>query len=343
LVLSAVVLATLTAVVSADEKAEADKSATHLDRFATFTPAFTEDAIDFDACRQITSGKAEPVDFWKVRRTFGLIPDSGNWKDHQLTIPAGEAGKKTTSGFLFVFKAPVQIGALSLTPADVSDPKGSVNGGELFYVPGDAKAIPDPVLDQSDWKKVTFASPAQHLRFATFPKTIAVKALYYKDVRTQGDADLIYLNAYKNRLESITSAATGSAAPASAVKDAAGLTKGQSVAFTTTEKVSDKAPVSYSLVWKEAHKLDGVFLYSNADKFRLLALDPNEKDPAVAWKPIKFTADWDNMHAWESWHFNYRWLSFPSIETTALKVEITAVDGSTSWITGLSAITILKD
>jgi hypothetical protein len=334
---------------TADEaqKTEAERTAaaaTHLEAFGTFRPAFTEEAIDFTKCLQYRDGKPSPADAWCVRRTFGLIPRNANWQHHVWEMPAvatpegwdasaGAAARQTTIGFLVTLKQPVEIGTLSVSPADLEEPHGSLNGGELYYLAGDVAGTADPAkLDA--WTRVAFAAPAQHLRFGTLPKGTLVKALYYQDVRKAGVAQLVYLNAYKLRLKDVTAEATGSCEPMAGVRDAAALPKGRGWSMDGEDNPpSDKAPVTYTLTWKQAQKLAGVFFYSNADQFRFLAGE----------KTIPFTADWDNMHAWEGWHYNYRWLSFPALETSTLRVEITAVDGKVPWITGLAAMTIIGD
>lgn len=304
-----------------------------------FWPAFTAEAIDFNQCEQSVNGVAQAADEWRIRRTFGLIPAGGNWKDHIWTIDAAATSNETTYGFLVVLKQPVVVGTLSVSPADVAEPRGSVNGGELFYVTGDVDKVPDPSME-AEWTKVKFAAPAQHLRFCALPKGTTVKALYYKDVRRRGAAQVIYLNAYKQRLQDATALAGGSCEPKAGVKNPNALPQGATWAVEGLGgAVNAESPVSYTLTWNGKQKLDGVFFYSNADAFRFLA-----KSASGQWVPVDFTADWDNQHAWEGWHYNFRWLSLPAaIETSALKVEITAVDGKVPWITGLATMAMLGD
>ncbi len=333
------------APATAEATSKKTDDATRLDKFGTFVPAFTEAAIDFDSCKTIVNGKAEAVHYWNVRRALGLIPTSENWNYNQLELAEGEKNKETTFGYLIVLKKAMEVGTLAATPANLGEGKESTNNGELFYVGGDVKEVPD-VSKEAEWKKVAFDTPSQYLRFSTLPKGTTVKALYFKDVRTAGGSQLVYLHAYKNRLENVTSKATGSSEPKETVKAAAGLPKGSGWAVELKEAAL-KTPVSYTLTWDKPQKLSGVFLYSNADKFRLLTYTGKEGGAANAgadaWKPIEYKADWDNIHGWENWHFNYRWLSFPTLETSALRVEVNAADGGTLWITGLGAVTVAKD
>jgi hypothetical protein len=313
---------------------------------AAFAPAFDEATLDLAQCRQFVNGRSSPADPVRVKRAFGFGPATGNWEDNVWEIAGGVDGEATEYAFLAVFRQPVAIGALSVTPADTGA-KGSSTGGTLFYLKADASGTPDPAQPQT-WAQVSFASPEQHLRFATLAPGTRTRALLFKDVRVRGPARLLYLNTYRQRLQCVTAAAEGSCEPGEGAGDPGGLLLGKGWSSSPQRNITDKEPARYTLTWGQGQKLSGIFFYSSAEAFRFLTCDASERDPltapASAWKPLTPTAVQDNKHTFPFWAYSYHWYSFPPVETAALRVEVTRVDrgGAAVWL-NIAAMTALGD
>lgn len=107
--------------------------------------------------------------------------------------------------------------------------------------------------------------------------------------------------------------------------------------------VSEALPSWYILAWDTPQSLDGLWLSSNADEFRLLAYRGEEGlnpavAPASAWKRIEFETQHEQPGGGGD-RLNDRLLTFPTLKMTALKLEMTSCQrGPVARISHLAAI-----
>ncbi|MCX7934098.1 MAG: hypothetical protein N3A66_02430 [Planctomycetota bacterium] len=234
-----------------------------------FALAYTADDIDLANCQQIVNGKAASAEAEQVKRTLGLFPADGNWEEKVWTLGGGAAGAETVYEMLVVFKQPMAIGTIAVSPANLGDNQGSANGGEIFYLKPAAQAA-DPRQAEA-WQPVDFAAMAQHLRFAVLPPGVKSRALLYRDKRVAGAARLLYLHAYRQRLQDLTAAALGACEPAEGAKDVDDLPRGKGWAIEPKGGINTKQPVRYTLIWDQRQTFVGLFLYSNAAAVKIYA------------------------------------------------------------------------
>ncbi len=312
-----------------------------------FRLAYTADDLDLGACRQFINGQGANADPEEVKRALGLFPADGNWEEKVWAVGGGEAGAETVYEMLVVFKHPVAIGTIAVSPANIGDNQGSANGGELFYLKPQALAA-DPRQAEA-WQQVAFGSIAQHLRFAVLPPGVKSQALLYRDKRVAGTARLLYLHAYRQRLQDLTPAAVGACEPAEGAQDVDGIPLGKGWAIEPKGGVNAKQPVRYTLIWEQKRIFAGLFLYSNAAEVKIYAHRGKAADPqassAADWQEVKAVPDFVNRHVFPHWEYSYRWFTLPNVETNALRLEIGEVvkGGNTLWVSGLACFSALGE
>jgi hypothetical protein len=314
---------------------------------AVFEPAFTPGDIDWAHTRQFVDGQPAEPDAARVKKALGFAA-AANWEESKWEIAAATDGKEHVHQFLIALKSPVAIGSITANAADPDEPKGSRNGGVVSYLKPGA-AIPADPREAAPWIAVEFKGPQPHLRTAALPPNTKTQALLYTDIRVANAAQLIYFRVHKARLFNMTPQGSGFA---EGPVDASGPTRGAGWSTRRLEKhgVTEQSPTSYILAWDGERAIDGLFLYSNAAKFKLARYDG---DPAVspalapvaAWKPLPFTVEGDHEHGFDYWAFRYRWLGTRGLKTRGIKIDLLTVErgGTDVWIAGLAAVTDLHD
>ncbi len=321
-----------------------------------FAAAFDFEAVDLAGTKQTQDGKEVPLAGEQLKRTLGLTANEGDFEKDRLELGATAPVAPVRSAYELVLtlKAATAIGSVGVTPADGRD-KGSVNEGELWYLKADAPMPPDP-KNAAQWVAVNFGEAQPFLRFATLPPGTSTRAFLYRDVRSEGRPALDYLHFYKGRMENLTLSADPYCEGGVFGSGADSLVEGKFWQNYWPEdgraarvKISEKNPTWVVLSWDRPRKLEGIFLRSNAEKFTIQAyrgeanMNPSIA-PAKAWQKVEGISERATKHTTgnNQWFQNH-WITFPAIETQAIRVEITEVQGNYGWIHGLAAMGNLND
>ncbi|MHC4503302.1 MAG: hypothetical protein ACYTFI_08365 [Planctomycetota bacterium] len=316
-----------------------------------FDPAFTADDIDFAASAQYAGDERSPLDAAAVRRALGLEDADGNWETPRWILGKATGGKETVFSALVVLKRPVEVGTIGLNYADL-DPgkfKGSRTGGEVWYMKSGAPGLPDP-RERSRWVKLDLGGVQPFIRHAVLPARTRSRAFLYRDVRVGGEASIMYWRFYRKRLFSLSGIATGYASHSKSGAAPANVLSGGSWFCGKRKRITENDPVSFTVAWDAPRSLAGLFLYSNASKYRVRSYrGPDDIPPALAgaehWKELGTEAELDNLHDFQHWAYSYRWLGLGNVRTRAIRLEILGVHkgGSEVWISGLGAFVDLED
>lgn len=258
------------------------------------------------------AGEAPPLNKGTVQRFFQLNEPG----DSQPELKLAKGWQLT-----LVFRRPIGIGTSVLS-----------TGGESssFTLQVLSPSFSGQALDanSADWEAI---SP-----FHTFVPGFQSSAVRLTATREyQGRLTWVI---GKTRLTSLTSAAVGSGeqAPFGAHPNSIPLGK----PWVNTDKdprpgapkqlqrgpISDVTPSWYLLSWDDAQSLNGLWLTSNVDEFRLLAYrGPEGLNPAIAppsaWARVNFEVVHEQLGNGERLHD--RLLTFAPLKTMALKLEIT--------------------
>ena len=318
----------------------------------TFEPAFSADAIDFNASRQYVNGKAGPVKPELLKKALGFYPRNANWQDKLWELGTAGEGGDTTFEAMIVLKQAVAVGTVALSYADF-DPKktkGSRHQGEMWYLKPGTTGMPDPKR-AATWVKVEFGSAQPFVRFAALPPGAKARAFLYRDVRARGEARIRYWKFYRQRLLNISPMANGYGESLAVDSDPASLTQGGSWhSGDKPQPISPTNPSWYILAWSKPQTVEGLFMFTSAARVRLLqyrgAAGSNPAlAPKSAWRELKFKTDWDNKHTFPYWACWHRWLTLPNVKTSAIRIEVLAADQNSKgvWISGLGAFIDLQN
>lgn len=252
-----------------------------------------------------------------------------------------KAEVRTSEGWqmLLVFRQPLPLGTALLSACGSESSHFSAQVLRSDFADDSNKAQP------ADWQTIgsTHEFPVEF-------RTRAVRLIGTREYR----GPLTWLFS-KARLANLTAAAVGigERAPFGAHPDS--LPRGREWFNTGKDTrpgaakqlqrgpVSEALPSWYILAWDTPQSLDGLWLSSNTDEFRLLAYRGEEGlnpavAPASAWKRVEFQTQHEQPGGGGD-RLTDRLLTFPTLKMTALKLEMTSCQrGPIARISHLAAL-----
>jgi len=249
-----------------------------------FEPAFGPEAIDAANCKQIINGTESPAAQPMVLSALAL-KNGPVWK---LERTQGHARK--TIHYILALTSPVQVGTISVSMPDW-------DGFVSRTVSVGKAGVDTPKFDnEKDWDVLATNPPNAAWGFYTLPAGAKTRFFRVSEVRTEGTSFLEYWRFYKKRLHNFTPEATGIGERGPFCSHPSAVINGdlwQNAALDPdpTSKatkilrppVSDVAPSWFILHWDQSRTINGIFLNSNAAKYKVYAYtgDPRN-NPALA-------------------------------------------------------------
>jgi hypothetical protein len=235
--------------------------------------------------------------------------------------PAFKEKRVRGAHVLLAFRKPVEIGTATFGHGSTGERDASVHVLNADFEGAIAKAT------DADWREVADVQ--------TFPeksRTRAVRLTFHRDQQQP----LQWL-AWKDRWTNLTPTAVGSGEKAPFGAHPNAIPQGQTWINTSNDprpgapkqvqraRVSETIPSWYVLSWDAPRQVDGLWLSCNADQFAVYAYrgEP-ELNPALApresWRRIEYDLVHEQLRGDQ---LHDRWLSFTTLKTIALKVELT--------------------
>ncbi len=317
-----------------------------------FAPAFTADHIDMNLTQQFRDGKPAPADPAQVACALSLTPPEGNFEQARWEAGKIANGENATFDYLLVLKAPTPVGTISIEPPNYGDNAGSRNGGELYILKESVAAAPN-AADPAQWTKIEFPGIQPFQRFAVLPPNSKPRAFLYRDIRNAGASTVTHWNFHTNRLANVTALAKVYGNPNGTDPD--GILRGTGWTSFATSPTRTKAPPHnaknpawYILSWDKPQDLTGLFFSSSATAITVYRFKGDASvNPALApssdWEAVDPAAVRECKHQFQWWAYFTRWVDLPPAPTRAIKIEITACDGSFAWINAIGSMINLKN
>lgn len=310
---------------------------------APLPSAVTEADLDVAACQVLRGAVAEPLDAEALRGLLGLDEVVG--KESKRPRPSRNPPGDGLPQYLLVFKKPVTVGTVLGASGEVRLHKSGA-------------PWPANLANPSDWVSLEVPVGQSLPAFTPLPPGTQMRALLASLPHRK---DGPFLRLLAPRVTNHTPTGTANAESefttepmlsAPYTYDAGHLTRGYGEWINSGKNgkginprapITDVAPTWIVLSWPEKRPVDGVVLQDNFEKFELQTYEgPAGLNPAAATEQ-----EWKTMKKFQqTLAGGQRWLSFPQMETRALRLRIMKVGGqepSVAKLAGFHVYALLGD